>query len=89
MGKERNPAKKRLRLTVSKEMNFFDLLAFASNPFLEAEVGINGERVSILRKKVGNSYKKAFLKCIHLNTGSLSFRYVFQRIKILWSNIPD
>lgn len=49
-GEERSPAKRRLRFTIFREINFFDPLACASNPFLEAEVDINGERVNTLRK---------------------------------------
>jgi len=47
--KERNPAKRRLRFTISREINFFDSLP--SNPLLEAEVDIliNCKRVNILR----------------------------------------
>ena len=47
--KERNPAKRRLRFTIYREINFFDSLP--SNPLLKAEVDIliNGKKINILR----------------------------------------
>lgn len=86
-GERKKPSEeRRSRFTVPREMSFFDPTSICSKSFFfEVEVSINGERGSILRKKLGCSHKKAFPRCVQRNP-DLWVLNVIQRIEILWSN---